>query len=72
MKIYFGDHLVNKCNSKHAASYNLIYLTKAASFDYIQILHKTQHLLVQTLPLLFYGFKFAIIATSLMKIKLKP
>src|SRR5690606_1902468 len=35
----------------------------------IQILHKTLHLLVQTLPMLFYGFRFAIIVTSLMKIE---
>jgi two-component system LytT family sensor kinase len=34
------------------------------------ILHKTTHPLVQTLPFLFYGFSFAIIATSLMKIEL--
>lgn len=35
-----------------------------------QILHKTLDLLFQTLPFLFYGFSFAIIATSLMKIEL--
>jgi two-component system, LytTR family, sensor kinase len=35
-----------------------------------QILHKTTHLLFQSLSLMFYGFCFAIIATSLMKIKL--
>ena len=36
----------------------------------IQILHKTVELLFQTPPFLFYGFSFAIIVTSLMKIKL--
>ena len=35
-----------------------------------RILHKTTPLLFQPLPLLFYGFSFAIIAASLMKIKL--
>jgi hypothetical protein len=32
----------------------------------IQILHKTTHLLFQSLPLMFCGFCFAIIATSLL------
>lgn len=36
----------------------------------IQILHKAIHLLFQTLPFLFYGFSFVIIAASLMKIEL--
>ena len=36
----------------------------------MEILHKTIHLLFQTLPFLFYGFSFAIIVTSLMNIKL--
>jgi hypothetical protein len=36
---------------------------------YFQILRKILHLLVQTLALLFYGFSFAIIVASLMKIK---
>jgi two-component system LytT family sensor kinase len=38
--------------------------------DRIQILCKTTYLLFQTLPFLFYGCSFAIIATSLMKIEL--
>ncbi len=45
-------------------------LKKGFSIGNIQILHKTIHLLVQTLPFLFYGFSLVIIATSLMKIKL--
>jgi hypothetical protein len=36
----------------------------------VQILHKTIGLLCETLSFLFYGFGLAIIATSLMKIKL--
>ncbi|MNK03193.1 Sensor histidine kinase YehU [compost metagenome] len=42
---------------------------KCNFFDNIQILCKTIHLLIQTLPLLFYGFSFAIIVASLMRIK---
>jgi hypothetical protein len=44
-------------------------MIKCNFFDNIQILCKTIHLLIQTLPLLFYGFSFAIIVASLMKIK---
>lgn len=40
-------------------------------FYNIQIPRKTVHLLFQILCLLFEGFCFAIIVTSLMKIKLK-
>ena len=40
------------------------------SFGKIQILYKTIPVLIQTLPLLFYGFRFTIIDAGLMKIKL--
>lgn len=44
-------------------------MIKSNFFDNIQILCKIIHLLIQTLPLLFDGFSFAIIVASLMKIK---
>lgn len=54
----------------YSTNHSKVYLTKVFSFTKIKILLKATQLLFRLQPFLFYGFSFAIIVTSLMKIKL--